>query len=48
MIIISWNCRGFGNQLVVDVLTNMVRSKGPTVVPYGNKEEYCTDEEYMF
>ncbi|KAL4650210.1 hypothetical protein ACB092_01G070400 [Castanea dentata] len=32
MIIISWNCRELGNQRAVDVLTNLVRSKGPNVL----------------
>ena len=32
MIIISWNCRGLGNQRVVDVLTVLVRKKGPTIL----------------
>ena len=32
MIILSWNCRGLGNQRAVEVLTELVRSKGPTVL----------------
>ena len=32
MIIISWNCRGFGNQRAVEVPTKLVRSKGPIVL----------------
>jgi len=32
MIIISWNYRGLGNQRAVDVLTNLVRSKGLTIL----------------
>ena len=32
MIIISWNCRGFGNQRAIGVLTKLVRKKGPTVL----------------
>ena len=44
MIILSWNCRGLGNQRAVEVLTELVRSKGPTVfVPYGNKADYSRD-----
>lgn len=32
MIIISWNYRELGNQRTVDVLTNLVKSKGPTIL----------------
>lgn len=32
IIIISWNCQGLGNQRAVDVLTNLVRSKAPTIL----------------
>ena len=32
MILISWNCRGLGNQRVVDVLSHLVREKAPKVL----------------
>ncbi|XP_019163182.1 PREDICTED: uncharacterized protein LOC109159537 [Ipomoea nil] len=32
MSIISWNCRGLGNQTAVQVLADLVRSKRPSVV----------------
>ena len=32
MIIINWNCQGLGNQRAVEVLTKLVRSKGPTIL----------------
>ena len=32
MKILSWNCRGLGNQTVVDVLSHLVREKAPNVL----------------
>ena len=32
MILLSWNCRGLGNQTVVDVLSTLVREKAPSVL----------------
>ena len=32
MKILSWNCRGLGNQTAVDVLSNLVREKAPNVL----------------
>ena len=32
MIIISWNCRGLGNHWAIQVLTDLVRKKGPTIL----------------
>ena len=32
MIILSWNCRGFGNPCAVTVLSHLVREKSPNVL----------------
>ena len=32
MNLFSWNCRGLGNQTAVDVLSNLVREKAPSVL----------------
>ena len=32
MNLLSWNCRGLGNQTAVDVLSNLVREKAPSVL----------------
>ena len=32
MIIIGWNCRGLGNRRAVEVLTELVRRKDPTIL----------------
>ena len=32
MIILSWNCQGLGNRRAVQVLTDLVRKKGPTIL----------------
>ena len=32
MIILSWNCRGFGNPCAVTVLSHLVREKPPNVL----------------
>ena len=32
MIALNWNCRGLGNRRVVEVLTELVRKKAPTIL----------------
>ena len=32
MIVLSWNCRGLGNRSAVEVLADLVRKKGPTIL----------------
>ena len=32
MKILSWNCRGLGNQRAVDVLSHLVREKAPKIL----------------
>ncbi|KAK9989376.1 hypothetical protein SO802_029615 [Lithocarpus litseifolius] len=32
MIIMSWNCRGLGNRRAIQVLTDLVRKKGPKIL----------------
>ena len=43
MIIISWNCWGLGNQCIVDVPTNVVRSKGPIVLFLLETKRFITE-----
>ena len=32
MIVLSWKCRGLGNHWVVEVLTELMRQKAPTIL----------------
>ena len=47
MIVLSWNCRGLGNQRAVNVLSHLVREKAPTILFLMEKKQTIEEMRWI-